>query len=413
MTIPTPSEKELIHDWNVQGSDPVLKRTKKIAFDDETLRDGLQSPSAVNPTIDQKIEILQLIESLGIDRINLGLPGAGPQHGEHIDALLSVIVEEKMNVKPGLAVRTMIADIEPIDVFQQKFGIPIQASAFLGTSPIRQYAEGWELKDLMAKMETAVKWAISKNIPVMFVTEDTIRSKPEDIKALYSRAIEIGAYSICICDTCGHATPNGVRELLKFVIEDVIKPTGKDTIVNWHGHSDRGLGLWNAIAAIEAGADVVHGTALGLGERVGNTQMDQLLVNLKLMGLIDNDLTKLAEYVRKSHDYTGVPLPQNYPVFGEDAFDTGTGVHAAAVIKAKKKGNDWLADRVYSGVPAGDFGLVQRIRVGHMSGKSNVIYWLESNGFKANDQLVMKILDAAKAAKALLSEETLKKLANE
>lgn len=406
-----PSESELIYDWNRVEDDPITKRTKPIAFDDETLRDGLQSPSAVNPTIEQKIEILRLMEKLGIDRVDLGLPGAGPQHREHIEALLSVIVDEKMNIKPGCAVRTVVADIEPIDALQQKFGIPIQASAFLGTSPIRQYAEGWTLQKLLSTMETAVSWAIEHKIPVMFVTEDTTRSKPEDIKELYGRAIEIGAYSICVCDTCGHVTPHGVRQLLKFVIDEVVTPSGKEVLVNWHGHSDRGLGLWNAMAAVEAGADIIHGTALGLGERVGNTQMDQLLVNLKLMGLIDNDLTHLAEYVRKAHEYTGVPLPDNYPVFGEDAFDTGTGVHAAAVIKAKKKGEDWLADRVYSGVPAGEFGLEQRIRVGHMSGKSNVIFWLESHGFEPTEERVQKILDRAKAAKALLSDEELTQLA--
>lgn len=411
MTTATPAETELIHDWNRVGQDAIYKRTKPIAFDDETLRDGLQSPSAINPTIEQKIEILRLMEKLGIDRVDLGLPGAGPQHREHIEALLSTIVQEKMQIKPGCAVRTVVSDIEPIDELQQKFGIPIQASAFLGTSPIRQYTEGWTLPKLIETMEGAVKWAIDHKIPVMFVTEDTTRSKPEDIKALYSRAIELGAYSICVCDTCGHVTPHGVKQLLRFVIDEIVKPSGKDVLVNWHGHSDRGLGLMNALAAVEADADIIHGTALGLGERVGNTQMDQLLVNLKLMGLIDNDLSALAEYVRKAHQYTGVPLPENYPVFGEDAFDTGTGVHAAAVIKAKRKGEDWLADRVYSGVPAGEFGLEQRIRVGHMSGKSNVIYWLESHGYEATEERVNRILEAAKASKALLSNEKLKQLA--
>jgi 2-isopropylmalate synthase len=411
MSQPTPAETELIYDWNRVGHDTILDRTKPIAFDDETLRDGLQSPSAVNPTVEQKIEILRLMEKLGIDRVDLGLPGAGPQHIEHIEALLGVIVNEKMRIKPGAAVRTVVSDIEPLDKLQQKFGIPIQASAFLGTSPIRQYAEGWTLDKLMSTMEAAVQWAVEHNIPVMFVTEDTTRSKPGDIKALYSRAIEIGAYSICVCDTCGHVTPHGVRQLVSYVINDIVKPSGKEVLVNWHGHSDRGLGLMNALAAVEAGADIIHGTALGLGERVGNTQMDQLLVNLKLMGLIDNDLTHLAEYVKKAHQYTGVPLPENYPVFGEDAFDTGTGVHAAAVIKAKKKGEDWLADRVYSGVPAGEFGLTQRIRVGHMSGKSNVIFWLESNGYDPTDDRVTRILDAAKSSKALLSDDQLKALA--
>lgn len=407
----TPTENDLIYDWNRAGHDAMLARTKPIAFDDETLRDGLQSPSAVNPTIEQKIELLRFMEKLGIDRVDLGLPGAGPQHREHIEALLGVIVREKMKIKPGCAVRTVVADIEPIDALQQKFGIAIQASTFLGCSPIRQYTEGWTLEKLLETLDTAVKWARAHKIPVMFVTEDTTRSKPADIKAMYQRAIELGAYSICVCDTCGHVTPHGVHQLLGFVINDVVKPTGKQVLVNWHGHSDRGLGLMNALAAVEAGADVVHGTALGLGERVGNTQIDQLLVNLKLMGLIHNDLSSLAEYVRKAHEYTGVPLPENYPVFGADAFDTGTGVHAAAVIKAKKKGDDWLADRVYSGVPAGDFGLEQRIRVGHMSGKSNVVFWLESHGYEATDERVNRILEAAKASKALLSDGELKRLA--
>lgn len=411
MSKPTPAENELIYDWNRVGRDAILDRKKPVAFDDETLRDGLQSPSAINPTVEQKIEILRLMEKLGIDRVDLGLPGAGAQHIDHIDALLKTIVDEKMRIKPGCAVRTVVSDIEPIDKLQQKFGIPIQASAFLGTSPIRQYAEGWTLDKLMSTMETAVKWAVGHSIPVMFVTEDTTRSKPGDIKALYARAIELGAYSICVCDTCGHVTPHGVKSLLKFVFDEIVNPAGKGTLVNWHGHSDRGLGLMNALAAVEAGADIIHGTALGLGERVGNTQMDQLLVNLKLLGLIDNDLSALAEYVRKAHQYTGVPLPENYPVFGEDAFDTGTGVHAAAVIKAKKKGDDWLADRVYSGVPAGEFGLEQRIRVGHMSGKSNVISWLESHGYEATEERVAKILEAAKASKKLLSDEQLKRLA--
>lgn len=411
MSSAAPAENELIYDWNRVGHDAILDRTKPVAFDDETLRDGLQSPSAINPTIEQKIDLLRLMEKLGIDRVDLGLPGAGPQHIEHIDALLKTIVDEKMRIKPGLAVRTLVNDIEPIDKLQQKFGLPIQASAFLGTSPIRQYAEGWTLAKLMETMETAVKWAVEHSIPVMFVTEDTTRSKPEDIKALYGRAIELGAYSICVCDTCGHVTPHGVKSLLKFVIDEIVKPSGKEVLVNWHGHSDRGLGMMNALAAVEADADIIHGTALGLGERVGNTQMDQLLVNLKLLGLIDNDLTPLAEYVRKAHEYTGVPLPQNYPVFGEDAFDTGTGVHAAAVIKAKKKGEDWLADRVYSGVPAGEFGLNQRIRVGHMSGKSNVVYWLESHGYEPTEDRVNKILEAAKASKKLLTDDELKQLA--
>jgi 2-isopropylmalate synthase len=238
----------------------------------------------------------------------------------------------------------------------------------------------------------------------MFVTEDTTRAKPEDVRALYSTAIEAGARRICVCDTVGHATPDGVRALIGFVrkLRDELDPT---VGIDWHGHRDRGLGLINTIAAIRAGVDRVHATALGVGERAGNTEMDLLLVNLRLLGWIDNDLSALGEYVALAHDAIGVPLATNYPVFGSDAFETGTGVHAAAVIKAFKKGDHWLADRIYSGVPAGMVGLEQVIKVGPMSGKSNVIWFLERRGVEPTDEAVERVLALAKTTPRLLGED--------
>ena len=180
--------------------------------------------------------------------------------------------------------------------------------------------------------------------------------------------------------------------------------------LDWHGHQDRGLGVINSIAAIEGGADQVHGSALGVGERVGNTPMDQLLVNLKLMGWIDNDLSRLRDYCEKAAESCGWTIPLNYPVFGRDAFRTATGVHAAAVIKSFRKGDNELADLIYSGVPAGLFGMSQQIEVGPMSGKSNVVYWLESRGLEASDERVQRIYDRAKSARGVLSEEEVMQL---
>jgi isopropylmalate/homocitrate/citramalate synthase len=399
------SNNELIYDWNTIEYD-ILRNPSNhphdVWFDDETLRDGLQSPSARNPSIDQKIELLSYMERLGIQKVDLGLPGAGPFHRDHINAMLSHIKEESFNIRPGAAVRTLMSDIEPLVEMQSQHEMQIQASAFLGTSPIRQYTEGWTMEKLVTTMEKAVSYAVENDVPVMFVTEDTTRSKPEDVKLIYQRALELGVRRICVCDTCGHVTPNGVKKLLNFIDEEVIKDAGyhrSEIEVNWHGHQDRGLGVANNIAAVEAGADVIHGTALGVGERAGNAPLDQTLVNLKLMGVIDNDLSLLDEYVRKANQYIEVPLPRNYPVFGNDAFETGTGVHASAVIKAMKKGDDWLADRVYSGVPAGDFGLKQIIRIGHMSGRSNIIWWLEQNGIDADENLVEHLFEIAKQQK--------------
>ena len=388
---------ELIHDWNVPD-----KRSARIQFDDETLRDGLQSPSARDPELGQKIELVRLMDELGIDTADVGLPGAGARAREHITTLVREM--KSLRITPNVACRTVIGDIAPIVDVVQATGSPVEVCAFIGSSPIRQYAENWEMETMLKLSREAVEFSVKNGLPTMFVTEDTTRAKPEHVRALYSTAIEAGARRICVCDTCGHATPSGVRKLITFV-KSIVDERKADVGIDWHGHRDRGLGLANSLAAIEAGATRVHATALGVGERAGNTEMDLLLVNLRLAGLIDNDLSQLGAYVKLASDSIGLPIPANYSVFGKDAFETGTGVHAAAVIKAFKKGDSWLANRVYSGVPADLVGLEQVIAVGPMSGKSNVTYFLEKRGVTPTDEQVAKVLDLAKKTPRLLSEE--------
>jgi 2-isopropylmalate synthase len=400
------NQEELIYDWNTAKEKPSRAGGKRIEFDDETLRDGLQSPSVTDPSIDEKIRILHFQNAIGVDSADIGLPGAGPHVQRTVERLAREIVDEHLNVSPNCAARTHENDIRPIAEISQRVGIPIEACTFIGSSPIRQFAEEWDLDWIIDQSTKAVRFAVGEGLPVMYVTEDTTRAKPEDVEKLYTAAIEAGAKRVCVCDTVGHATPWGVRNLIRYVrsIVDHVNPSVK---IDWHGHQDRGLGVINTIAALEAGADRVHGCALGIGERVGNTSLDQLMVNLKLMGWIDNDLSELPEYVRFVSVATHVPLPDQYPVVGRDAFRTGTGVHAAAIIKAKKKGNEWLADRVYSGVPAGMFGLEQVIEVGPMSGLSNVIYWLASHGYPQDEPLVKEIFQRAKSTNRILTDEEL------
>jgi 2-isopropylmalate synthase len=309
-----------------------------------------------------------------------------------------------LRIRPNVACRTVIADIAPVVDVVQATGVPVEVCAFIGSSPIRQYAEGWEMETMLKLSREAVEFCVAHDLPCMFVTEDTTRAKPDDVRALYSTAIEAGAKRICVCDTVGHVTPDGVRALIGFVkkLRDELAPS---VGIDWHGHRDRGLGVINTIAAIRAGVDRVHATALGVGERAGNTEMDLLLVNLRLLGWISNDLSALGEYVGLAHEAIGVPMPTNYPVFGSDAFETGTGVHAAAVIKAFKKGDHWLADRIYSGVPAGMVGLEQVIKVGPMSGKSNVIWFLQRRGIEPTEQAVERVLALAKTTPRLLCED--------
>jgi len=393
-------ESQLIHDWNVAG--PAGQRPAyAIQFDDETLRDGLQSPSARDPDLAQKIRLVQLMDQLGIHTADVGLPGAGARAREHISTLVREMAA--LGIQANVACRTVIDDIAPVVDVVQATGVPVEVCAFIGSSPIRQYAEGWELETMLKLSRDAVAFCKRHDLPCMFVTEDTTRARPQDVRALYSTAIEAGARRICVCDTVGHATPDGAAALIGFVrgVRDELDPS---VGIDWHGHRDRGLGLINTLAAIRAGASRVHATALGVGERAGNTEMDLLLVNLRLLGWIDNDLSALSEYVALAHEAIGVPLPTNYPVFGPDAFETGTGVHAAAVIKAFKKGDHWLADRVYSGVPAGMVGLEQGIKVGPMSGKSNVVWFLEHRGVAPTDAAVERVLALAKRTPRLLTE---------
>jgi 2-isopropylmalate synthase len=397
---------DLIYDWN-QNFPPELKPPGPIVLNDETLRDGLQSPSVRDPSIEEKIEILHLMEGLGIDSLDMGLPGAGPRAVEAVTALAREIVANKMKIRANCAARTHENDIRPIAEIVQKTGLPIEAATFIGSSPIRRFTEGWTDDFLLQTTEKAIKYAVSLGLDCMYVTEDTSRCDPETVKRLYSTAISCGARAICICDTAGHATPMGVLALVRFVIAEVVKPSGEKIRVDWHGHSDRGLAIANSMAAIIAGASSVHGCAIGLGERVGNMQMDQMLVNLKLMGIAPwdtQDLTKLKDYCVAVSRATGVPIPKNYPVVGDDAFRTATGVHAAAIIKAYRKNDIVLANTVYSGVPSHVFGMEQIIDVGPMSGKSNVLFWLERHGIPATDDTVDRIYQRAKQSDHTLTE---------
>ena len=395
-------ERKLFYDWNCRRGAPSPDE-RKIELDDETLRDGLQSPSVVTPTIGQKIELLHRMTALGIDSVDIGYPGAGSDVLADVVALATEIRDARLTISANCAGRTAAADIYPIAGAQERSGLPIEAAVFLGSSPIRQYTEHWDIDFLLSTTEQAVTLARSLGLEVMYVTEDTTRAHPAHLRRLYQTAIEAGAKRICVADTVGHATPWGVERLVRF-IKGVVTETGEDVKIDWHGHRDRGLDIANSIAALAAGADRLHGCALGIGERVGNTPMDLLLVNLKLLGWIDRDLTGLPAYCATASRATGIPIPANYPVIGKDAFETSTGVHAAAILKAIDRGDTWLANRVYSGVPADEFGRSQVISVGPMSGKANVAGWLTAHGLAADTETVDRVFARAKTSDRVLND---------
>jgi 2-isopropylmalate synthase len=399
---------DLIYDWNEIGRKGRLI-PRDVTFFDETLRDGLQNPSVADPNIEQKLKLVHLMSKIGIHVADIGLPGSSKRAFDDVLRMCREITDNRLPLGVACAGRTVVSDITPMIEISQRAGIPVEVYCFIGSSPIRQLAEDWDLDTIVKRSAEAIDVAVKAGLPVAYVTEDTTRSRPDMLATLFKMAIDHGASRLCLCDTVGHATPDGVRNLISFT-KAIIAGHGSDgkVHIDWHGHNDRGLALENALWALEFGADRVHGTALGIGERVGNAAMELILLNLKLLGLLeDQDLTHLLEYCNTAAQAVGWQVPINYPLVGRDAFRTATGVHAAAIIKAEAKGDAWLADRVYSGVPAGMFGRHQEICVGYMSGASNVNYWLRQRKIEPSKELVDAILAKAKGTNHILSDEEL------
>jgi 2-isopropylmalate synthase len=407
MTLPLDS---LVHDWNA-GSGEAGVRRRPLTFLDESLRDGLQSPSVSNPALEHKIRLLHLMAALGIGAADLGLPGAGQRAVAEIEALCREIVRSGLGVVPACAARTTDEDLLPALEIMQRVGAPLEIMMFVGSSPIRCHVEGWTLDHLRRRADACISLAVRAGAPVTFVSEDTTRSRPDDLRRLYQTAVRAGASRVCLADTAGSATPAGAARLVSFIARVLAESGGVGVGIDWHGHNDRGLALAAALAAVEAGADRVHATVLGIGERVGNPPMEQLLVNSRLLGWASPDLRHLMEYVTCASQILGIEVPSGAAIVGRDAFRTSTGVHAAAVVKALSRGGAALADLVYSAVPASWLSRVQEIDVGPMSGSSNVRHWLVTHGYAAGPEAVERIFAAAKSADRPLTEGELHALA--
>lgn len=395
------TREDLLYDWNLVAQDQTPQHDLEV--NDETLRDGLQSPSVRQPTIDEKIEVLHAMAALDMDSADLGYASSSSTVLEDIVALLKEIQGAGLGISPNCAGRTIDQDIIPMAEAQQRAGVALEAALFLGSSPIRQTVEGWDIDFLVRTTADAVSLARRQDLEVMFVTEDTTRARPEDLRRVYLAAIESGARRICLADTVGHATPWGVRALVRFARE-LIAESGEEVKIDWHGHCDRGLDIINSLVAMSEGANRVHGCGLGIGERVGNAPIEGLLVNMKLLGWIDTDLRLLPAYCATVSRATDTPIPHDYPAIGEDAFRTSTGVHAAAVLKAMQKGDSWLANRVYSGVPADELGREQVITVGPMSGQANAIAWLTKRDLDCDERSIEAIMAKAKTVDHVLTD---------
>jgi len=398
------------HDWNTAGETAAFDwAAARVTIQDETLRDGAQGASVTDPPIADKRAFLHRIAGLGIQSVDLGFPASGPRAAADVVALAREVAAARLPLAATCAARTILEDVWPIAAATQASGVPIEVATFIGTSPIRQAVEGWTLDDICRRVETVVAGAVRAGHAVMFVAEDSTRATPDMLLAIGRTAIAAGAARICLCDTVGHATPAGAARLTAFVRDAIIGPVGGAIGLDWHGHRDRALGLANALAAIEAGADRIHATALGIGERVGNVAMESLLLNLYLLGADGGAwgerLDALPAYAAHAAAAYGVPIPPGQPVVGPDAFTTATGVHAAAILKARAQGDAWRAELVYSAYAPAVVGRTHRVAISPFSGASNVRWWLSDRGLDADDDaLVAEILRAAKASIRALTE---------
>lgn len=394
---------ELIWDWGeLEANKP-----RRFGLVDESPRDGLQSPSIrERPSNVEIIEHICLMDKLGIEYVNVGLP-VTPKAVNDIKFIVREMKTLGLKIKPQVACRTVLRDIEPVPGIVEETGVPIEVCTFIGSSAIRLYAENWQISDLAKLSEQAVAFCVKQGLSVKFVTEDTIRSHPDHLRILFRAALMAGTNGLIVCDTVGGATPNKVRGLINFT-KTVLKAHGLFTSVtiDWHGHNDLGQGLECAFVAAECGVTNVHGTVLGIGERAGNVPMELLLVNSNYRCNASRNLDSLADYVRLGSSMTHVPIPVNYPCFGADVLTTQTGVHAAAQLKAREKGESWLEDAVYSAVPAKAIGRHHESAIGPMSGKANVIWFCHIHGCPLpSPEQMEKVLNYARETGRILPEQ--------
>jgi 2-isopropylmalate synthase len=252
---------------------------------DETLRDGLQSPSVLDPPVERKIEMLHSMARIGVDVVSVGLPAAGKRAEDDAVALAKAIATGRLAIQATAAGRTTANDVNAIARVSQRAGIPVTAYAFVGSSPIRRYVEGWSLDFIVGCIRTASEAARAAGLPWRIVLEDTTRTPPPALATIFRAAVECGASGIVLCDTVGHASPDGAAALVTFARHQLAAFGGMNLELDWHGHNDRGVALSNALAAARTGVDRVHGTALGIGERTGNVRIDHLIAGLSDAGM--------------------------------------------------------------------------------------------------------------------------------
>ncbi|MFI9422205.1 LeuA family protein [Streptomyces achromogenes] len=389
---------DILFTWNER-----LPAGTSVEIEDDTLRDGLQASFIRKPTVEEKAELFRMSAGIGARHAVVGFPASSPAEFSDSRRLLSVIRDDGLPLMPWFLGRAVREDLEPMLRLRDHFGADVGAAFFIGTSPIRRHVEKWDMAQIMERITGTMEYLEKVGLPFSFSVEDASRTPPDELRDMVELAVRYSAYSIAVCDTVGESTPAGVHRLVGFV-KSLIKDRGSHVKILWHGHNDRGLGLANSIAAVEAGADIVGGAFLGIGERSGNTALEQVIMYLYQNGVGNFDVKNLIPYLKKLSAATEFPIPVNMPLVGQQAFATCTGTHAAAVLKAAEIGTDF-EDYVFSSIPASELGAVQDIGVGPTSGMANATYVLRKGNMDSSEGTAEALLAHAKTQHRLMYED--------
>lgn len=401
---PAPSSEDRVLRFQY---DPPSTRPRPELLD-QTLRDGLQSPSVRQPSLAVKCALLEVMAEVGVTRVDVGMPASSPRVWEDAAQLVRRIDDQKLRLTPLVSGRMSEVDLEAIVGLCEGVGHPVASYLFFPTSAIRARAEGWSDREVEQRIAEVLGRGHALGLPLCFVAEDASRTEPERLLRYVSVALDRGASRICLCDTTGALMPGGAARLVELTREHLLRHHAGSVGLDWHGHDDRGLGLATALAAYEAGVDVVHATALGEGERAGNTALELLVANWVLGKLLPSEcLAAVGRYTTAMADALGINISPKHPVVGRDAFRTATGVHARAIQKAALCGESELADLVYTSIPASVLGRSQEICVGACSGHANARHWLHQHGVLLTPELTDRLLAFAKTSDHVLSDDEL------
>lgn len=395
-------ESALVYDWNMTDADAPLARGVRVI--DETLYEAVHAASAL-PDAGAISELLRCMPAIGISEVGLGALSASTL--PEIVRRARLIAEERLPLAPACVVDAVSTEVDRVAHVLDASGGRLTVTLLVQASSLQQRALGQAPDRALADLEGALEAAARCGADSALLLHDAGRAHPAPLRRIVNAALGHGVERVCLWDSAGRTSPRGAGRLVAFMRRVAAE---RDALiqVGWFGRNDRDLALASALEARRRGADALHATALGLGHGAGCVPIDLLLANLLLLEVIDSDLSALKQYCDLAARAFGFSIPASYPVFGGDAFRTATGVHAAAIIKARDKGDHWLADRVYSSVPAGLFGLHQIIDVGPMSGESNAVAWLRHHGFTPQPELVKRIIARAKASKATLTAEEMR-----